>query len=469
MKNLITTFLFSLACVSTWANSITYIASEKLTEATYGWETGVLQTEMFEPAISSHTYNASTHTGTITFNGNLTTIGANAFRACYTITSITIPSTVTHIGGVAFGGCTGLLSIEVPSSVTTIDAEAFSSVKNVIYNGTATGAPWKALCVNGTVDGFLVYSDATKTHLAACSSDATGGVTLASSTRSIGDRAFEYCGGLTTILLPDSLTTIGESAFFNCSGLLFIDLPASVKSIGQAAFTGCSRLTSITIPDSITDIEESTFMNCYGLQTVTFPDSLKTIGIMAFHQCTSLKSLTFPSALTSIGQGAFYKATSLTSITCEATTPPSCYYTFGSVDKTIPLYVPEESISAYQLANGWKDFTNINAIIPHNRVDAFSHDALMGSVVITITAVPETGYRFDHWQDGNTDNPRTLTLDGKGTATYEAFFVVDTPSAVAPDSQQQPATYSQTYDILGRPVSSTYKGVVIQNGQKRLQ
>jgi len=469
MKNLFTTFLLSLACVSMWANSITYTASEKLTDATYGWETGVLQTEMFEPAIRSHTFDASTHTGTITFNGNLTTIGANAFRGCYTLTSITIPSTVTTIGGVAFGGCTGLMSIEVPSSVTTIGTDAFSSIINVVYTGTATGAPWSAMCVNGTVDGWLVYSDASKTHLAACSSAATGGVTLASSTRSIAANAFEGCGGLTTVILPDSLTTIGESAFFNCSGLLFINLPASLTTLGGSAFSGCSHLTNITFPASITSIADDMFMNCYGLQTVTFPESLTAIGDRAFFECTGLTSLFLPGSLTSLGANAFYKCTSLTSITCEATTPPSCNASFARVDKTIPLYVPEASESAYKAADGWKDFTNATAIIVHKTLDAFPHNQDHGSVevTVTVTAVPQPGYRFDHWQDDNTDNPRTLTLDD--SAILEAFFVVvDNPTSVA-ENPQRPATYSQSYDILGRPVDSSYKGIVIQNGQKRIQ
>ena len=31
-------------------------------------------------------------------------------------------------------------------------------------------------------------------------------------------------------------------------------------------------------------------------------------------------------------------------------------------------------------------------------------------VTQTITATPEHGYRFSHWDDGNTDNPRDVYL-----------------------------------------------------------
>ncbi len=41
----------------------------------------------------------------------------------------------------------------------------------------------------------------------------------------------------------------------------------------------------------------------------------------------------------------------------------------------------------------------------------------------TLTATPDDGYRFDHWNDDNTDNPRSLSVTA--TATYTASFVLD--------------------------------------------
>lgn len=48
----------------------------------------------------------------------------------------------------------------------------------------------------------------------------------------------------------------------------------------------------------------------------------------------------------------------------------------------------------------------------------YSHGA-----VATLTATPDDGYRFDHWNDDNTDNPRSLTVTE--TATYTATFISD--------------------------------------------
>ena len=75
----------------------------------------------------------------------------------------------------------------------------------------------------------------------------------------IGDWAFNFCSGLTSVTLPDGLTSIGEQAFSECSGMTSVNIPAGVTSIGHGAFMGCSSLASVTLPDGLTDIGESAF------------------------------------------------------------------------------------------------------------------------------------------------------------------------------------------------------------------
>ena len=42
---------------------------------------------------------------------------------------------------------------------------------------------------------------------------------------------------------------------------------------------------------------------------------------------------------------------------------------------------------------------------------------------INIMATPNTGFYFQQWNDGNTDNPRTITVTGD--ATYTAIFAAN--------------------------------------------
>ena len=47
----------------------------------------------------------------------------------------------------------------------------------------------------------------------------------------------------------------------------------------------------------------------------------------------------------------------------------------------------------------------------------------MTGTIVTLDATPENGWRFDHWSDGNTDNPRTITVTKNENLT--AVFVPD--------------------------------------------
>ena len=48
----------------------------------------------------------------------------------------------------------------------------------------------------------------------------------------------------------------------------------------------------------------------------------------------------------------------------------------------------------------------------------------MEGVEVLINAIPNSGYIFDSWNDGNTSASRTITV-GSTAQTYTALFVVD--------------------------------------------
>ena len=64
-------------------------------------------------------------------------------------------------------------------------------------------------------------------------------------TTSIGDYAFSYGRGLTSITIPEGVISIGDYAFSECSGLTSITIPESVKSVGNGVFSYCYALAEV--------------------------------------------------------------------------------------------------------------------------------------------------------------------------------------------------------------------------------
>lgn len=95
---------------------------------------------------------------------------------------------------------------------------------------------------------------------------------------SIGEKAFNNCYGLTSVIIPNSVTWIGEYAFNGCRGLTSVIISSCVTDIREYAFNGCSSLTSVIIPNSVTSIGIHAFGECLGLTSITIPNSVRRLG-----------------------------------------------------------------------------------------------------------------------------------------------------------------------------------------------
>lgn len=259
---------------------------------------------------------------------------------------------------------------------------------------------------------------------------------------------------LVRIILPTNLTSIGDGAFQDCTSLTSVTILNCVTSIGNWAFADCTSLTSITIPNSVTSIASNAFWWCSSLTSITIPNSVTSIGGSAFMCCSSLVSVTIPNSVTSIGSSAFYACSSLTSITCLGTTPPNAS-NLDANTSTCKLVVPRSAYNAYLRHAYWGQFLNI--VSGDWLVTLFANNNQWGEVAggglysnnttITITATPYDGYSFLRWSDGNTDNPRTLTVTEDITLTAEFVECRDMTIVFTNSEDNDSEIYSQSLTI----------------------
>ena len=254
-------------------------------------------------------------------------------------------------------------------------------------------------------------------------------VTIPNSVTTIGSSAFYSCRDLQTVTIGNSVTTIGSWAFTSCTRLTEVTIPNSVTSIGDYAFSSCTRLKTVTIGNSVTTIGDGAFRGCTGLTEVTIPNSVTSIGSSAFNGCTQMESVTIGEKVESIGESAFAKCNSLTAVTSKAVTPPQIWATTFD-DYAMTLYVPAGCKPKYAETEYWRNFTDIRETgVTLHTVTANATDETMGYVTgageypqgstATLVAVPFGQNYFVRWNDGNTDNPRTITVTGDMTFTAE--------------------------------------------------
>ena len=241
----------------------------------------------FNVSIESNDYKDGQ--GVIIFDGELTSIGKDAFSGKSTLTSVTLPASVTSIGDYAFKG-TAISKLDIPASVTRIKEGAFYQCASL---------------------ASLTFADNSKLEMIAehafFRTAISGRLDLPSSLKSIGGYAFMYTQ-ITAVTIPALVTTIGFRAFEDCDklGTLAFAEGSQLGTIKQEAFNG-TQITAVTIPAMVTTIENFAFGNCSQLSSLTFAEGsqLDSIGDGAFNYTAISGDLTIPASVTNIQWAAF--------------------------------------------------------------------------------------------------------------------------------------------------------------------
>ncbi|MBQ8051257.1 MAG: leucine-rich repeat domain-containing protein [Bacteroidaceae bacterium] len=309
-------------------------------------------------------------TATIQNQGN---VGEEAFYGCTALQTATLGNHIGSIAAEVFANCSALQGIVIPDNVTSLGKSAFLGCSKMTTAKVGTGIT--------AIYSYTFYGCSSLTDMQ-----------IGQNVRTIHMDAFRGCETLPAITIPKAVTLIDNYAFSGCSALkkvfmengetteltlgsngsspLFADCPLDSvyigrnisyetgSSYGYSPFYRNTSLRSIHITDKETEISDNEFYGCTNLQNVRIGDGVTTIGKWAFSGCSSLDFFSCGTSVKTIGQEAFSDCTAMTRLYSWAATPPTCgSQALDDINKwSCTLYVPQENVSAYQVAEQWKEF-----------------------------------------------------------------------------------------------------------------
>lgn len=228
---------------------------------------------------------------------------------------------------------------------------------------------------------------------------------------------FHESDNLLSVRLPESVTDIGPACFFEKTTLETIEMPG-VKIIHGTAFQ-CSGLSGrLLLPEGLVEIQDCAFSRCPNLTEVVIPESLQRTGCYLFDE-TPLKKLVLKPLIppeSNVPRDYFHSNDGRgLDVTYEsllenngAVLVETLWHSGGLI------YVPEESLSAYQASDVWKEviqFITVEGKLPSDCFYSSTDYSRDGEVVTLQKATVGYGVNLVFLGDGYVD--RDLVPGGK--------------------------------------------------------
>ena len=360
----------------------------------------------------------------VTYNGSqypVLTIKESAFAGMNRLKSVFIPSSVKEIDNNAFDGCDSLESVTLSDSIIYLGDYMFRNC----YALSSINLPTH---ISSIPVGFFQN----------CTS--LSEVTLPNNILSIDSNAFRGCTSITSLKLPN-LIFIGKHAFWECTNLDTIyvnshytfdddNIPEYIYSFGEERVSSALRHFSISrnvLADEVFDT--NTFIvinycayNMYYNMSIWAPVRDRLVqGV--FNRATDTKVVTVLSSDSLCGTATATpsEVPCHDSTTLLATANYGYHFVkwhwfgpgnFESYNNPITVKTLYGTYTAYFAPNGY-NFNVAVDNIDHGNVttDGWGLAYEMWYLdTLQITATANYGYHFDQWSDGDTNNPRTITI-----------------------------------------------------------
>lgn len=316
-----------------------------------------------------------------------------------------------------------------------------------------------------------------------------GGVTYA--VKAVSNHAFYNCSGLTSVIVPEGVTAVRASAFRGCSAMTSISLPATLDSLYGYSLAYCASLVDVNVdgatpPVCLSNVFSNTTLSaatlhvpdgCMSSWSTTAPWSQFGSIVENAFSVTLTVTANNPSRGTVGGGGSYVVGTNvmltatpangfffacwndgdtLNPRVLTATEDRSFVAMFAAMRYDTVTATVHDTITVHDTV--WSVEVHEDTVILYDTVFVTSIDTvyttdtvmptffrltvatdgggvgigngmLPAGTVAEIGALPLDGNRFLRWDDGSTDNPRTVTLTGNMdfTALFEplGIHVVD--------------------------------------------
>lgn len=270
-------------------------------------------------------------------------VGDGCFSGCVSLESVTIKGGTLGVG--TFAGCASLRTVSVGIS-TSLPANTFSNCGSLTSisgagNISAVGDRAFAHCSSLAAFGFGA-------NLTSIGYEAFIGAGLQSADMSgcgklktIGGWAFARMPRLESLAMPAS-AVMSEGMVFDCPSLVNVSISGETTEIPDYAYA------------------KNTAMDTTGM----VHDDITAIGNHALHGMSQVESFSLPSGLQYIGDGAMQNMTGLHTLNVSSSTRPEIGEDVwkGVNQPNVKLMVPKGQYGDYANADQWREFNVLDVL-----------------------------------------------------------------------------------------------------------
>jgi len=358
----------------------------------------------------------------VTLGDSVQTLGSGAFSGCFRLNNVSLGENITSIGDRAFGGCIRLTKPELPGSLATIGARAFDGC--------------------GDINGKLTFP-ASITHIGDSAYNGVGNITeiemKGSTPPTIHAHTFAAVDSLVTVSVPcgavlnyyitdywENFPNIVEAPPYRLTvgsnnevmGTATVtqqttcsNHTATIYAVAQTGYHFLQWNDGITTnPRSIPMTQDSTFTAIFVVNNsyITVHANDSTMGSVSG---TGLYGYNAPVTLTATPYSGYHFLR-----WSDGNTQNPRYLAAVRDSAFTAIFV--SNVSTITVANANPDMGNVGG----SGVYYYQN-------LVSITATANYGYHFVQWNDGNTQNPRTIIVSQD--SAFTAFFALNTYSIVA--------------------------------------